>query len=269
MPSRPKPGEYPRSQEFTKNSENLSELVRLGTQFERLHKRAIRSGSRAEMEALAACSYFYLGVEAEARLRKIVSEPTGFVNSDRLAIRSKRSQLDRWMLSVDLSFGRHYDALIDGVLAVGKLHPDALSKRESIRGMLSGDLRPVIESRNKIAHGQPLWQLKSQSENEFKSSSAPLKYGDYWDIKYRRVALSMIGEIVLTLVVSQPAFERDFQKQTAAFDAAKASVAANHDGSQYLAFVQNLSKPVIVRSNLADSSELRREEQSAGGRQHA
>lgn len=245
MPSRPMSGEYPRSQEFTKNSENLSEIVRLGNQLERLHKQAIRRKSKVEMEALAACGYFYLGVEAEARLRKTISDPTGFVDSDKCVIRSKgRSQVDRWLLSVDLSFGRHYGALVNGVLVVDRLDSGVLARRESIREMLNGDLRPVIESRNKIAHGQPLWQLKSGSEDEFKSSSAPLAYGDYWDIKYKRVALSKIGQIVLTLVVSLPAFERDFLEQTAAFDAAKARVAANRDGSQYLAFVQNLSKPV-------------------------
>jgi hypothetical protein len=192
---------------------------------------------------MAETQYLYLGIEAEARLRKIVSDPTGFDEVDRAKIRSSRSQIDRWLKAVDLSFGRHYDAWGLDRLAVDSL-PDAVrQKHASIRQMLDVELRPVIENRNKVAHGQPLWQLKSGSDHDFKSTSAPLEYGDYWNLKYRREMLSAIGDVVLTLVVSLPTFERDFQQYLTAFDAARSKIAANCDGSQYRAFTASLTKP--------------------------
>ena len=111
--------------------------------------------------------------------------------------------------------------------------------------MLDGDLRPVVQHRNKIAHAQPLWQLKSGSEDQFKTDSHRIQFGDYWDLKHRAAALQSIGEIVLTLVVSQPTFERDFEQQVTRFHQAKVRLKANSDSSQYEEFVRSLSKPRI------------------------
>lgn len=248
MAQRPVPGSFFRSAEFSKNSENLAEILRVSTQLDRLHKLAIRRGSQPEVGAMAETQYLYLGIEAEARLRKIVSDPTGFDEADRIEIRSPKAQIDRWLKAVNLSFGRHYDAWQENRLAVGSLPGTVRQKHASIRDMLHVELRPVIENRNKVAHGQPLWQLKSGSDQDFKTTSAPLVYGDYWDLKYRRAMLSAIGDIVLTLVVSLPTFERDFQKYLTAFESARSRIEANSDGSQYQAFTASLAKPRSPRN---------------------
>ncbi len=43
-----------------------------------------------------------------------------------------------------------------------------------IRGLLTQDLHPVITERNRTAHGQWVYQLKSHEENVFKAGRAPL-----------------------------------------------------------------------------------------------
>lgn len=248
MALRPPAGSYARSDEFSKNAENLAAILKVSTQLDRLHKTALRRRSQPEIAAMAETQYLYLGIEAEARLRKIVSDPTGFDLTDRQKIRSCKSQIDRWLKAVDLSFGDHYNAMVKNRFAADVL-PDTVRQRHTIiREMLDKELRPVIENRNKIAHGQPRWQLKSQSDFDFKSSSAPLEYGDYWDLKHRRLMLSAIGDVVLTLVVSMPTFERDFQKYNAAFDAARSNILANCDGSQYQAFTETLTQPKFLHS---------------------
>lgn len=242
MGPRPAPGAFPRSTEFSNNSENLSAILRTSTQLDRLHKLAIRRGSIPEVEAMAEVQYLYLGIEAEARLRKILSDPTGFSETDRDEIRKARSQIDRWLKAVDLSFGRHYGAWQSNGLDTDALPGDVRRKHESIRGMLNGELRPVIQNRNKIAHGQPFWQLKSGSDYEFKSTSSLIEYGDYWNLKYRRAALGAIGNVVLTLVVSLPTFERDYRLYVAAFDEATSKISDNSDGSEYRRFSAGLAK---------------------------
>lgn len=239
---RPAPGAFPRSGEFSKNAENLASIVRISNQLDRLHKIAIRRGSQPEIAAMTETQYLYLGIEAEARLRKIISDPTGFEQSDRDTIRSSTSQISRWIKAVELSFGRHYEAWEQNKLNKNKLPYEVRLKYDSIYRMLNVDLRPVIENRNKIAHGQPLWQLKSMSDFEFKSTSSPLEYGDYWSLKHRRLMLQAIGDVVLVLVVSLPTFDRDFQKYLTTFDKARSEIIANSDGSQYQNFIASLSK---------------------------
>lgn len=242
MAPRPTPGSFPRSAEYSKNSENLAEILRTSTQLDRLHKLAIRRNSQPEIDAMAEAQYLYLGIEAEARLRKIVSDPTGFDDSDRIKVRAPNAQIDRWLRAVDLSFGRHYNAWQLKGLEVDALPETARLKYSSIREMLNVELRPVIQNRNKVAHGQPVWQLKSGSDHDFKSSSARLQYGDYWDLKYRRAMLTAIGDVVLTLAVSLPTFERDFNRYLAAFDTARSKVTSNSDGSHYRAFAASLPR---------------------------
>lgn len=196
---------------------------------------------------MAEVQYLYLGIEAEARLRKILSDPTGFSETDRDEIRKTRSQkarsqIDRWLKAVDLSFGRHYGAWQSDGLDTDTLPDDVRRKHESIRSMLNDELRPVIENRNKIAHGQPFWQLRSGSDYEFKSTSSLIEYGDYWNLKYRRATLGAIGNVVLTLVVSLPTFERDYRVHVAAFDEARSKIADNSDGSEYRRFSAGLAK---------------------------
>lgn len=211
------------------------------SQLNRTHKLLLRRNSKEEIAALEECQYLYLGVEAEARLRKILHDPTGFSHSERTEILKEKTQIGRWIAAVNAAFCKHYLGTFSTRIDRALLHGTAEQRHGALIGMLESELRPVIENRNKIAHAQTQWQLKSRSDSDFKASSQPLSYGDYWDLNQMQTALEQIGEIVLILIVSQPTFERDFDGRFGAFAAARSRLAANADGSELARFVRGLA----------------------------
>ena len=251
MSERPSPGQYPRSDEYSRFSENLRSTRRARNALDSLHKAAIRRNSAPEIETLAEVQYLYLGIEAEALLRKILFDPTGFSLEERLQLLNERSQINRWLAVVSAAFSKHYLGTLINQLDIKQLEPDLRNRYQSIRDMLDLQLRPIIEDRNKLAHAQAIWQLKSGSESDFKSMQSKISFGDHWNLTYLQKSLSLIGEIVLILVVSKPTFERDFASLIHKFAAAKQNVEDNSNGAMYEKYKQSLP-PIRPRRPQSD-----------------
>jgi hypothetical protein len=146
------------------HSENLAEVRKFLLQIERIHKNAIRRNSQPEILALSRTQFLTIGIEAEAILRKIVADPTGFNDIERDAIWSARSKIDQWLKVLELAFRRHYRVLLHHPLN-SALAPITLSRYEQLSAVIDDHVRPIVEQRNKIAHGQRVWHLKSGKEN--------------------------------------------------------------------------------------------------------
>lgn len=199
---------FPTSVEFGRHTENLNAVAAALTQIERAHKRSIRDGDEPAEHALRKVHTLLLGVYAEARLRKILTDPTGFNNRERELIWLKASQGDRWLAAVDFAVRRHYQVLahqsLEDVLPV-----DIVQRIGDVNGLLETDLEPIITDRNRLAHGQWVWQLKSRKENEFVSN--PSSYDlNYTALRARFKLIDFIGRLVGVLCVSEPTFNRDF-----------------------------------------------------------
>lgn len=197
---------YPQASEsFSRHSENLAEVVRDMTQIERVHKNAIRASDLPSELALRRVHLLLLAVFAEARLRKIIDDPTGFTDAERHDIWRKTSQEQRWVEAVTLAARRHY-----GVHDVRTELPSPARERIlTIINLLRGELAPVITDRNKLAHGQWIWQLKSGSDEDFVGTPRNLLY-NYSALVARHAAIENIGRLVHVLCVSEPTFDRDF-----------------------------------------------------------
>jgi len=223
-----------------------------------MHKAAIRRNSAPEIRAMAECQYLYLGIEAEARLRKIVFDPTGLAEAERILVFAAHSQIDRWLRLVDVAFSKHYQGAAAVRVDESALTEVASKRYNRIVTLLHEDLRPIIENRNKIAHGQSEWQLKSGSDGKFKKEAARIDFGDHWNLTNLRDALEAIGEIMLALVVSRPSFERDFDRFFSSIQQAKNNLSANHDGSEFRRFARSLGpvggwkKPPVTPSHRAN-----------------
>lgn len=231
---------YPTSVEFRKHSANLKAVTSALVQVERAHKRAIRENDQPSEFAIRKIHTLMLGVYAEARLRKIIEDPTGFNSRERELIWLERSQDKRWLSTVDLAARRHY-----GVMAHQSLHEvistTALARVEGVAAILRHDLSPVITDRNRIAHGQWVWQLKSRSENQFTVDQSNFDY-NYVALRARFRLLDLIGRLVHVLCVSEPTFDRDFSSLMQKIDEAKKDL----DGSSYQTLASQLrsrSKP--------------------------
>jgi hypothetical protein len=226
---------YPCSSEFSKHSDNLR-AVKLGlTQVERAHKDAIRNGNEEQIHVLQRLHLLTNGILAEAALRKIVVDPTGFNDRERELIWRSQTQKDRWLEAVELSARRHYQVLIHKLIDHSTIGVVAFQRYSEIRSLLNDELAPVIEDRNKIAHGQWLWQLKSRKENEFKATAAP-QPPNFVTLRSQSKLLLTIADIVRLFAVSEPAFDRDYNSLMAKFSAAKSTL----DGSNYADFASNL-----------------------------
>ena len=234
---------FPKSEAYSRHSANLASVAKSYTQIELIHKNAIRNGADSQVGVMQQIQHFHSGMYAEAFLRKIISDPTGFNDNERVILYSVNQQISRWEMTVKLAFRRHYDVLIHQNLE-DVLSSDRSANLMVILNLFDDELRSTIEDRNKIAHGQPIWQLKSRSENGFKIDSGPQYFGNYLDQKKRFEIIKTIGDMVTTLVVSKPTFERDFKSQLATLMAARDTL-ANYDssnGHEYNEFVRELRR---------------------------
>lgn len=232
---------YPTTDEFQKHAENHSAVSKSLTQVERLHKAAIRRNSGPEVDTLGRLYYLTIGIWAETSLRKIVSEPTGFNENEVGIIWSERSKIDQWKKAVDLAFRRHYQVLLHLPLDPSTLGPRSADQQQ-VADLLEHDLRPVIEGRNRVAHGQWIHHLKSRSETDFVSGGPHGSAQNYWDSWCQKRLLSGISELVLALAVSRPAFERDFPAIMTGIREAKADLTSNLNGSRMEAYACGLKK---------------------------
>jgi hypothetical protein len=230
---------YPSSAEFTKHSENVAEIAKGLTQVERAHKAAIRSGQSAAVLAQRRVHQLLIGVLAEAMLRKIVTDPTGgFGSAERSAIWTQ-NQPERWKLTVELAFRRHYQVQVQHELSAQTLGAENYSRYQIVINLLSNELHPVITDRNRTAHGQWKWQLKSRSDNDFKKEPAPVP-PDYTISRSQSELISLICRLVYILVVSEPTFDREYDTLTERIERRRKAI----DGSEYEAFVAELRPSV-------------------------
>ena len=75
-----------------------------------------------------------------------------FSETNREYIKAGNNQLNSWKKAVELGFRIQYN-IPNADLSLDVMAHSAFSRYETIIKMLEEDLRPVIELRNKIAHG--------------------------------------------------------------------------------------------------------------------
>ncbi|MFD8582883.1 hypothetical protein ACFV2A_08305 [Streptomyces californicus] len=221
----------PTSHPFRKHSQNLSALISGLRQAERIHKQMIRQGNEPAVSFSARMHSLMIGMIAEARLRKILFDPQGFNDRERKLIGRERSQIGQWVLAVECAFRRQYEVAMHLEIA-DPVDPIAVSRYGEIIRMLKDDLAPIIEGRNKVAHGEWAWEEKSK-ENTFRQAKRPL---NYLEIKRRGQLIDSLAEMIHILIVSEPTFQRDFDDLYKTIDA----IRPNIDGTDYSNFAIEL-----------------------------
>lgn len=228
---------------FTKSADNLREIEKSITQIERAHKSALRANDESQIDTLSLMHFLIIGIWAEARLRKVTFDPTGFDDADRTIIWGIGSQENRWKKCVELAFRRHHSIPADLDMKSAAIPQDDYTRYKHITCLLTEKLAPVITSRNRIAHGQWVHQLKSRSEDQWISSSA-LEVPNYCGLKARNEVLNQIGEIIGILVVSKPTFDRDYAHILKKLNSAEEGL----DGKDQDEFVNSLRKSIRCHS---------------------
>jgi hypothetical protein len=225
---------YPTSSNFSKHSENLAEVSAAIVQVERSHKSVIKDGDEAAERALRIAHTMLIAVFAEAQLRKIVDDPTGFSDAERELIWEKKSQDERWKRAIEVAVSKHYGA---SELDLTALEPDDARRVRQVLNLIKNNLAPIITDRNKLAHGQWRWQLKSQSDDKFLVDPMRLDY-NYEEIVGRYLLLKSIAQMVHVFCVSEPTFRRDFDHWAKKIEVAE----QRSTGSSYSLFKDQLRR---------------------------
>lgn len=239
---------FPRSVPFSRHSENLSEVKNTIVQLQRLHKAEIRStGSfrnpdiaQPSVLAIRRVHLLLVGIMAEATLKKVIADPTGFSDQEREIIWGRNTQELQWRKTVELAFRRHYGVASSGTLNNSSLGAVPNAQRLMLLALIRDQLQPVITDRNKIAHANWIWQLKSQSNDEFVLNPRNHATYDYCRIEALNKATQALGALVYLLAVSEPTFQRDYDKQLAIIERAKFVI--DDSASSYKELCDFLSK---------------------------
>lgn len=212
---------FSRSVSFSHHSDNLAEVKSTLVQLQRFHKAEIRRTGSARtpakpqpsVQAIRRVHLLVIGIMAEATLKKVIADPTGFEDSERKIIWSQSNQELQWKKTIDLAFRRHYNLAAEKSLDESSLGCGPASQRQMLFDIISKQLQPVITDRNKIAHANWVWQLKSMSNDEFIRNPRDHSMFNYCMIESLRAAIQALGELVYVLAVSEPTFQRDYDRQ--------------------------------------------------------
>jgi hypothetical protein len=235
----------PTDHPFRRHSENLRAIKAGLVQAERAHKDAIRRADSPAIGFTARIHQFMIGLLAEAQLRAIVSDPDGFNSKEQRILAQERSQLDRWLRSVEFAVRRHYSVPLHLEIDDTNTTTGVSGQYEAITDLLKNDLAPVIEDRNKVAHAQWKWLLNSK-ESDFKGLADPSF--NYLAAKRRGDLIVQIASLVHALAVSEPTFQRDYREIYGKIIAIKADI----NGRDYPDFVKELrARRQVIRTEVA------------------
>ena len=225
--------QYLASADFTKHSENLR-VARQGLiQIQRAHKDAIRDGNEAAVTTLARVHGLQIGIVAEAWIRKVIADPNGFNDRERSYLRQARSRIDTWSMTVDLAFRRHFSVPLHLEIDQHTTNMVTATQFATISGLITSELAPVIEDRNKVAHAQWAWHLNSRETQFTRPAPMPINYSA---LLSRAKLIRAIGQIVTVLTLSGWTFQRDYDNLVAQVRSAQAGL----DGSYYEEFKRRL-----------------------------
>ena len=176
-----------------------------------LSLRAAVSQNEERTVSSFVCLYaLLLGAWAECRLNKLVYEPQGFNDGTRDDIRFEKTQLNKWKKAVELAFRGQYGIPKAQLSTV--LPHSAKARYTDLLEMLEDDLGPVIELRNKLAHGQWVYPLNSEGNDIAQEQMEALRAENLLHLQIKKKLLESLSAAIHDLVVSKPTFERDFDE---------------------------------------------------------
>jgi hypothetical protein len=189
---------------------NLREVDRGHERIGRELRRALADGDDTSVSALTKIYALSLAVKVECRLNKLMYEPN-VTEEDREAILAGGEQVERWQAAVELGLRKHWARRGDDLSELSLGH-DIHARYHTLRAAIGNDLRPVIELRNKLAHGQWVFPL-TETNDVAKPQKAALENEQALSISLKSRLLDSLADVVHDLVVSRKAFESSFERR--------------------------------------------------------
>ncbi len=179
--------------------------------FERIMRElngSLARGDEKTADALLKTAMLLLGAWAENRLRKLAYEPNGFSQREREMVSAATSQMESWKKAIELGFRKRYGMPKADLSA--SLPITARSHYQTLLVILEDDLKPIIEVRNKLAHGQWSRTLNNANDDFSQEMMARISGENALTVKFKKRLLNYLAQLIHDLVAGNEAFERDF-----------------------------------------------------------
>jgi hypothetical protein len=188
--------------------ENLRQVSLGMGRVERSTRRAVAQNDEPTVHALTRLYALLLGTWSECRLKKLLYEKGGFSDDERTTIRSIAHQHGRWIRAVEIAFRKRFK-VPNAVLTPPAIPFTAAARYTECQRLLRDDLRPVIELRNKFAHGQWVYLLNNEEDDISTAQMASFKKENFMTLQFKRDLINHLASVINDLVISM-AFDRDF-----------------------------------------------------------
>jgi hypothetical protein len=149
-----------------------------------------------------------LAMKLDCRMHRLLYEHPAFRRLDRTKIRSKRSLFLQWSATLDFAF-RHQYEIPSGKLPQ-RLPHSARARYLTLQDLLKDQLEPILELRNRLAHGQWVYLLNDSQSDVSNTLMAALQNEDIVSLQLKDTLVDTLCATVEDLVLSRPTFERDF-----------------------------------------------------------
>lgn len=190
---------------------HVKNLRAVEVSFERIMRElngSVARGDEKTTDALTKTTMLLLGAWAENRLRKLTCEPNGFSEHEREMVGAATSQIDSWRKAIELGFRKRYG--IPRADLNTSLPITARSHYQTLIAILDDNLKPIIEVRNKLAHGQWSRTLNNVNDDFSQEMMARISAENALTVKFKKRLLNCLAQLIHDLVAGNAAFERDF-----------------------------------------------------------
>lgn len=176
---------------------------------ERELRAAIARQDQPSSETLLNILLLLTGAWAECRLRKLLYEPSGFDDVERATVLNSQNQIASWQCALELGYRKRY-GVPTAALSERTLSHTAWMRYRAIYTLIDTELRPIIEMRNTLAHGQWSRPLNSAGNDVVGTMIAAMKRENALTSRFKFTLLEALANLVHDLVSSVNAFERDY-----------------------------------------------------------
>lgn len=152
-----------------------------------------------------------VAAKAECRLSKLLHQPHAFTATEIAKITTHTSHLNKWTSMVELCFRKRHN-VPKATLSNHTLPHDSFTRYQSILEVLNNRLSIIIESRNKLAHGQWHYPINNKGTSVSYDIKSRIDKENPLSIQLKDKLVSALLDSLHDLAVSPPTFDRDFNK---------------------------------------------------------
>lgn len=179
------------------------------TQIYRECKRCLATRQDTAARSLLKTFTLLIGAWSEVRLLKLLHEDNGFSGHERTRILAANTKVAQWQSALEIGFRRRYNVPA-AAISRQSLPATAYLRYHEMVSLIENDLRPIVEIRNKLAHGQWARTLNAELTGISSEMMALLNTENALSANYKMKILEVVSRLVNDLMIGGAAFDRDF-----------------------------------------------------------